>query len=213
MTSAVRVSMLDLLRTGNFAELPFGLTREGFLEKLGETEWVAFSSRRERSPSLLRYGNVEFFITPDSHLFYGFLWEPMGEDVPQGNESLQIDPWILRAGVSRAAVEQHLHNENIAFTASERPAGVYSLLLESSVRLNFRMDDNGADANTLSSVEALRPEILPYQKPEKQIFLTLTTNEVDQIRQQAAQQGISMAKLCAAWIRQHLATASDTVEH
>ncbi|MBC8137085.1 MAG: hypothetical protein H8F28_14490 [Fibrella sp.] len=194
------------MRTGSFVNLPFGLTRAEFVAKLGKTRSVVCSSRRVPIPVLLRYGSVEFFITSDSHLFYGFLWEPLDEDVPQGDHALRIDPWILLGSVSRESVEQGLRQEKIEFTGGHRPDGVYSLSLGNGVRIHFQGEGNGTDTNVLCGVEAMRQDVLPYQEPEKQISVTLTRSEVELLRQQAAHHRVSVAKLCAEWIRHRLTT-------
>lgn len=204
--------MIDLLQTGGFSDLPFGMPRDEFIGKVGDTDYFVFAFRRDRSPSLLRYGNVEFFITTDSHLLYGFWWEPTETEVPQGNHRLQIDPWIFRGGVSRSSVEQGLRDAKIAFTGSKSTDGVYALSLASGVSLTFFGDEEGENAGKLCAVSAVRLDLLPDQEPTKQVSMTLTVQEVERIKLDAARQGVSVANLCAAWIRQRLRSGEDTTE-
>lgn len=196
------ISMLDLLRTGMFSDLPFGMSCDAFTGKIGDTDWVAFSSRRDKSPSLLRYGNVEFFITSDSHLLYGFLWEPNDTEVPRADHRLQIDPWVLSGGIERTWVEDRLRETEIAFTGKLRADGIYSLSLVSGVSLDFFGD--GEKRDTLGAVSVMRFDLLPDRVPTKQISVTLTADEVEIIRAHAAQRGVSVANFCAEWIRERL---------
>jgi hypothetical protein len=213
MSSAVLISIRGLLHTGAFAELPFGISRDQFLDRLGETKDVIFDSRRNRIPTLLRYGNVEFFVTADSNIFYGFLWKPYNDhnEVPTGTDRLRIDPWILRRGVSRKTIEHELKKENISFGSSVRSDGVRSLSLASRVDLNFWTEDD-EEGDVLTSISAMRRELLPYQEPEKQISVTLTKSEVERLKRGAGRRRISMAKLCAEWIRRSLAEETQVEE-
>jgi len=59
------ISIKEFLRTGNFGEfkeIHFGMKREKLIELLGDTEWKHFAGKKSKTPSIYKYGKVEFYF-------------------------------------------------------------------------------------------------------------------------------------------------------
>jgi len=59
------IELKQFLRTGNFGEfkeIHFGIMRDKLIEILGDTEWIHFTSRKSKFPSIYKYGKVEFYF-------------------------------------------------------------------------------------------------------------------------------------------------------
>ncbi len=189
--------MRQLLTRGEFASIPFGSTREEVIQKLGELDATLPVSRRNPTPVLLRWGDVELIFDQDCGLFWCFLWEPSDDDLPLCNDRVTIDPWVLGGGMTYEMMQNGLSQAGIAFACDTGVKGEYRLTLESGVVLRF--EDGGDDNDTgfrLRVVSADRREVIPPSEPKRQVSVTLTKAEFDRLRRAADLRKVSAGRLC-----------------
>ena len=198
MAPAVSVSLLDFLRTGVFGAVRWGLSRAELEALLGTPDGTANRSRRDRHPTVFVYGDFEFYIAPQDDLLYAVHCDNFS--VPRGNAMLAVEPWILRYGLPLVEAEAGLMAEGIAFRKSDA-ADAVRLYAESGASLTFSTDDA---ARGLVAVSRWNDAVLSAHEPERNVSLTLTDREIAALRQEAARRGVSLARLCADWIRERL---------
>jgi len=59
------IEIKDFIKTGNFGEfkeIHFGMTRDKLIEIIGDTEHKGFTYKKSKFPSILLYGNIEFYF-------------------------------------------------------------------------------------------------------------------------------------------------------
>jgi hypothetical protein len=101
-------------RTGRLGGVGLGDTRAALALRLGKpTDWLA---RRPMPESgLWKYGDVEFHFDDDDRVW--LIHCDNYTDAPQGGGGLLLDPWVVRASLTLAQMEQALHDANGAFTS------------------------------------------------------------------------------------------------
>lgn len=83
------IQLKQFLKTGNFGEskeIHFGMTRDKLIEILGDSEWIHFTGRKSKFPSIYKYGKVEFYFEEgkDGRLC-GIQILPMTKETTSGN--------------------------------------------------------------------------------------------------------------------------------
>jgi hypothetical protein len=109
------VSLLDFVLTGTFGSVTAGTTPAALETAFGKPEATDIPSRKQRQPSIWKYGDVEFhFLQPAGVLTLIHLDRfSAPEGKPEGWGGLHLEPWIVREGL---AVED--------FVAAVRQLGV-----------------------------------------------------------------------------------------
>ncbi len=180
MDPPIFVSLLDFVRTGAFG--------------------TAKASRRDPRPTIFLYGGWEFYVDCDTDILYSVRCD--GEPL-RGGDTLVIDPWKLRFGLSVADAESTLIAESIAFDVRESENDT-RLVVGSGVVLMFAADPDDNDGIGLWAIECWRHDLLPHHEPTKQVTITLTESEYESLRHQAVTNRKSIGKQCAEWVREHL---------
>ena len=107
----VRVSLLEWLRTGLFGPLHLGMTRLEVRDLLGPAEDWSSARNPDGSSAIWKYGDFEFYF--DGHDAPLHLLRADSFRVPSGGQTMALDPWILRRGLSRRALARRLTAEGI----------------------------------------------------------------------------------------------------
>ena len=134
------VSLEEFLRTGVFGPVEFGMTGDEILALLGAPDFV-FTRRRSRRPIGFEYGHVEFYLidAKDNRLCTINLNH---FDMPEGNESLRLDPWWVRGGLPRPEAEAALNRAGISFLPAEvADPSMDGIVTASGVTLGFIRED------------------------------------------------------------------------
>jgi len=112
----LRVSLEDYLRSGVFGVLQLGVPREEMRRLFGEPDHIGGASRRQRTPTILKYGDIEFLYRPGEDYLWGIYMDGFG--VPQGGPKIDLDPWIIRGGMAADTIEHALISAEISFQKS-----------------------------------------------------------------------------------------------
>lgn len=107
----IPVSLCEFARTGLFGPLRLGMSRDEIQYSLGYPELWGTEVHRD-SATIWRYSDIEFYFT-DHELRMIFTDH---DSLSNGGETLAIDPWIIRAGLSREQFDSALRAERIEFS-------------------------------------------------------------------------------------------------
>lgn len=151
----VSISLLQFCCTGLFGPLHIGMPRAQIEAALGAPDDYMVLSRRERRKypeaehwkhsNIWRYGSVELTFDA-SDLLCAVHIDHLDNVVPAGGEKIQLDPWILRPGLSVAGAQTALDEQQIAYRQRPDPfdESLVHLALEAGPVLYFQMS-NGVD--------------------------------------------------------------------
>ena len=134
----IRVSMREWLRSGLFGPVRLGMSRAQVHGLLGPPDDTGGTSRRYRTPAIWKYGDIEFhFGRRDDDRLHLIYLDHFA--VPTGGRAIALDPWIVRGGLRRPDVEQHLDACGIPYDHATGPDPTSStcLVVSSGVVLDF----------------------------------------------------------------------------
>jgi len=115
-----RVSLKDVLRTGEFGNVRFGLSEPEILALLGPPDDVGTTTRKRKRPLLWKYGEVEFhfdFQTPNLIGIAINFWEE--RSIPSGGTVIELDPWIIQGGLEWSELRPWLDAEAIDYRVAD----------------------------------------------------------------------------------------------
>jgi hypothetical protein len=111
----VKESFKDFLTTGNFKNIPLGITRKEFVELLGKTDCI-IQPEQTMFPCVYKYGIVEFYFGVESveDKLYGIMLQPEVAPCKKGNLILDLDAWDKHLTIDKA--REYLKQNNIPFS-------------------------------------------------------------------------------------------------
>lgn len=115
---AYLVNLKALLQTGRLGEIYLGQLEREVFNILGTPDFAHAGTRKLRRPSLFSYGDLEFYFEDSSrqlsliNLNFLSFWQ---REIPSGGEKLQIEPWVLKAGLAPEGLIKYLNQEAINF--------------------------------------------------------------------------------------------------
>ncbi len=117
----ITVTLEAFFRTGMLGPVHLGMSRDQIQKAFGVPDDVGLVSRKYRRPSLWKYGDLELiFVQGGDELTLIHL---DGFQIPQAGGELQLDPWIIRGGMTRGLVEHHLTACSLPFQPIQSPEG------------------------------------------------------------------------------------------
>lgn len=157
----IKVSLLDFLRTGAFGQVRLGMSRaqvcllinrpivpvkrpdggRWFIWKEGTVEWH-FDCHSDRL----------FLIHSDSF-----------KRIIHGSRYVQVDPWLLRRGLARPAVEAQLRAASIGFRRSDWPMdgdALSRITTEGEVELTFLNQGRDGQGGGLEAISCVNYDLL-----------------------------------------------------
>jgi len=146
----MRLALRTFIETGRFGELPRHPTRTQIVQALGAPERVGGVSRRHRSPTIHRYGDVEFHFSraaPDVCVRVYVEW-PEWDRAVRLPARCELTEWDLPSRPTIQDVESYLSERSIASDALRRHPGLPPSLTVPTSGATFIFDDGG----TLSSI-------------------------------------------------------------
>lgn len=142
----VYISLQDFLRTGILGPVRLGMSRAQVRDVLGDPEHTGGISRKQRMPTILKYGDLEFLYRPGEDHLQAIHMD--GFAIPKGSASMSLDPWILVGGLALEDAEKALDEAAIKFTKSPLSYDPSMIVLTSAtgVELGFiREPEEGFD--------------------------------------------------------------------
>ena len=138
------VSLRDFLGCGRFGFISLGVDHRAIENTFGRPEnGDADSVKRRRALAIMKYGDVEFHVEPDTGLTWLIHIDRFSGPgrVPVGWGGCQIDPWIIKEGMSRAGLERELERAALRYVLERKPKLCQErLVLPSGVRVGFAID-------------------------------------------------------------------------
>lgn len=134
---APHVSMREFLRSGQFGPFRLGDSVASLRDAFGEPHDTGGMNDPDRTPSILKYGDIEFHVNADAKHIWLIFCDTF-ERLSLGPEA-SFDHWFFEGHPSVESVEQELRKAGLAFHREElpyEPAG-FLLRLDSGVELIF----------------------------------------------------------------------------
>lgn len=135
----MRASFQDFIQSGALGSLRLGDTRADVERHLGlPTNWHATTNNPQES-DIWKYGDVEFYFNGD------ILWMIFADDfdIPTGDQTLDLDPWIISGKLTCSEAEKSLNEAGISYRKEPFPYaenGVH-LIANSGTTLAFCGED------------------------------------------------------------------------
>jgi hypothetical protein len=152
------ISLLEWLRTGRFGPIHLGMSRTEVEGALGPPEAMGGTSRRRRTPTIWKYGDVEMYFGQkrEEPLYMLFL---ESFSARSGGQTFAIDPWSLRGGMGLEEAIQQLEAAVLPFEQRHNPADMdyVEVLLASGVKLSFGVDGQAPRGLITMTGERPRP--------------------------------------------------------
>jgi len=187
-------TLKEFLTTGRLGEIAPGVSKDSVRQLLGEPEDVS----GQRNPELWKYGALQLGFhqcrgeKQPALAFIGLYFKAAGAGIPN---ALAWTGWLPPPGTSFKAFQDWLADAGLNDSAALKVTGDANeyLIMHSGVRITF-------DDGNLHSIQ-----YTAQRTPERrQLSVSLPTDLWDRIREEAAQQRVSMAELCSRWIRDHV---------
>jgi hypothetical protein len=102
----IHESIPDFFRFGSLHCIPYGITRAQLVALLGETNWQHFSRDTDKNPSILKYGQLEFYFMSDdsSEGMSGIYFQPLTRSGSNGNLLLDTAGWVKDLSIDKAEI-------------------------------------------------------------------------------------------------------------
>jgi hypothetical protein len=139
------VSLREFLGCVRFGFVSLGVDRRAIENTFGQPEDVDTDSvKRRHAPAIMKYGDVEFHLRPDTGLWVIHIDRFSGPGrVPVGWGGCQIDPWVIKEGMPRAGLERELKRAALPYVLKPRPEFHQErLVLSSGVQVGFTIDED-----------------------------------------------------------------------
>jgi hypothetical protein len=114
-----KVSLKDFIITGIFGPFHLGMTRSQIKALLGSPDEVGGVSRKNKVPSIWKYGDIELHYKNDNDSLFMIYLDNF--DIPNGGSKIDLEPWIIRRGISRKVVEEQMIQNQINYCVLESP--------------------------------------------------------------------------------------------
>lgn len=126
-----------MVTDGLFGPLRFGQTRATIATLLGPPDDVGSTSRKYRRPTIWKYGDFEIYFLPAEDALTAISTDTFA--IPQGDPSINLDPWQLRCGVPPQEIEDGLTITGITYRIAvpSHLAGTTQIITSSGVCLSF----------------------------------------------------------------------------
>ncbi len=133
----VKASMQDFLQSGQLGPIRLGMSRTQVRELLGDPDDIGGTSRKYRVPATWKYGDIELHYERGKDQLV--LIHADDFNVLSGGRAIDLDPWIIRGGVSLEEVQAQLQAVHIAYQFKEWPYGDNVIVLNVGryVQLSF----------------------------------------------------------------------------
>jgi hypothetical protein len=131
----IEVDILDFFRTGSFGAVGFGMSRAGLKQLLGPADDIGVTSRKERYPTIFKYGDIEFYINPAQDRLYGIQSDYF--TILQGNARLQLQMHGIDSTTTLSQMKEILQSASITFSERTDQFEGKRLVTQGNVVLGF----------------------------------------------------------------------------
>lgn len=203
----ISVSLRTFLETGKLGPLHLGMSRQQILEVVGQPDdWNTNFAPRA---AIWKYGSMELYFLKGGETLYMIFCDNLNELT--GGTHFQLDPWLFSPDLTLATAVSALQTEALPFTQSIEPkSGIYTVQLASGVELQFQ--EFGTEAPVMLAAFLYKDFTLLPRVSTKQLSVTITEEEYEQLRQMAVRQRESMSKIASAWVSERIAAIASASE-
>jgi hypothetical protein len=138
---AETVNLKDFLRTLKLGRIHLGQHADDVVAILGEPDCVGGASRKHRRPPIWKYGDVELLFDYRTRQINMVVINFREQKHPSGAASIQLDPWIIKGGLTLDELIRRLGEEGIDYCEVEPiNPGTKQLLVNSAITMIFGAD-------------------------------------------------------------------------
>jgi len=138
---AETVNLKDFLRTLKLGRIHLGQGASDVTAILGEPDFVGGASRKNRWPSVWKYGDIELLFDYRTRLINVVVINFREQKYPAGAASIQLDPWIIKGGLRLDELTRQLDEEGVDYSEVEPiNPGTRQLLVNSAITMIFSDD-------------------------------------------------------------------------
>ncbi|MGZ5244206.1 MAG: hypothetical protein ACXWDO_08175 [Bacteroidia bacterium] len=134
----IKEELKYFLKTGNFKNIRFGLNRTELVNLLGNSDWLYFTSDKDKFPAIYKYGRIEFYFEnrKKGSTLSGIMFLPIPAPASNGKLYCNYHHWTKRMDIDNAIT--FLNQNNIRFSEIINPdPEVREFITEGQVNIFF----------------------------------------------------------------------------
>ena len=200
------INVEEFLRTGKFGEfqeINFGINRNQFEKTLGKTDWLHYTRRKSKFPSIYKYGLIEFYFEEaENGRLYGIQAQLQTQKAENGK--LEVNYGFLTEVKSLERIEEKLIEKNLQFQEFTEPydnGDTKRIKTEGNVILIFGMTDE--NEFTLHKINKF-VQLSSNKGRPKQINFNIEDKYHALLREGAIKKGVSISQICIEIIKNEL---------
>lgn len=197
------INIEEFIRTGKFGEINFGINRTQLEKILGKTDWLHYTSRKSKFPSIYKYDLIEFYFEEEENgRLYGIQVQLQTQEAQKGG--LEVNYGFLSEVKSLEKVKEELIERNIQFQEFIKPydnGNTKRIKTKGNVILIFGMTDE--NVFILHEINKF-VQLSSNQALIKQVNFSIEDEYYIILREIATQKGISISQICAEIIKNEL---------
>jgi hypothetical protein len=124
------------------------MSREQVRNLLGEPDDTGITSRKYRTPSIWKYGDVELHFVPGQDRLILIFLDHF--EVPASGKLVNIDPWIIRRTLTLREAEEKLTESGIQYDAADYKWADNAKSLVTGIGTQLIFLEGGAELVTVS---------------------------------------------------------------
>jgi hypothetical protein len=108
----IKEQLKSFLKSGVLQNVDFGISRVELTDLLGETDWKHFSLKKDKYPSIYKYGRLEFYFENgdmDARL-NGIMFQPIPSPADNGLLKCSYNRWRSKTDIAEAIKSLKINN-------------------------------------------------------------------------------------------------------
>lgn len=112
-------TLTDFLKTGTLRNVDFSFSRDKLKNIFGDTDWISFRNNRNRLPSIIKYGKIEFhFLDQSSNApLWGIAFQFWTSEADNKNLECDYNSWNEQ--ISLTQILEFLTAQKIQFSVTK----------------------------------------------------------------------------------------------
>lgn len=133
----IRESIAAFIHSGKFRNINFGDEYAAIVQSLGKPECVHQRSRKDKRPSIIKYGIVEFYFVPSirGQTLVGILFQPLLHPCP--SNKMKLDAGAFGEPMNANELEKYLDYNRIEYSWNKDTLDQRTIKTKSEVVFHF----------------------------------------------------------------------------
>jgi hypothetical protein len=199
--SDICVNLLEFIRTGCFGPVHFAITREDLQRQLGPTDMCVFAFRRDREPTILSYGDAEFyFMSSDDNRLHGIVLH--ASESLSGDAGLQIVANGILPGMPKQALVGYLDANSISWREGPDEYNPKCVIITVASGVMLRVTEEATEFGPPMGLFDIShySNMVPKERKLRQVNVPLPLPAYRAIRDESVRTRRRIAHICRDWI-------------